>query len=81
MEITLGYIALPGWYLIGSVINANLQSGTDEQQNTHMAWLLHLQHVQLWLLLCYILQQADYVSHIHIQKACRCIKLSSLRNV
>jgi len=81
MEVTLVYIALQGWYWIGSVIIANLLSGTDKQQNTHMAQLLHLQHVQQQPFFCPISQQAHHLSNMHVCKVCRWIKLSLLGDV
>jgi hypothetical protein len=79
MEATLSYLALQGWYNIDLTKVFNQLSTTDKWQNTHRAYLWHLQHSQDEPFFCHVSPQVHYLRETHVWGVCTSIKSTSLR--
>jgi len=81
MEETLLYLTLQGWYDIVSAKVFNLLLAADKQRTMHRAHLLKFHHCQKEPFFCPVSQQVHHRSETHVCGMCRCIILTSLRDV
>jgi len=80
MEETLSYLALQGWYDIGSAKVFNLQSAANKRRNRRRAHHLRLHNCQKEPFFRPVSQQVHHLSESHLCGVCRSIKLTSLRD-
>jgi len=80
MDSTLSYLALQGWYNIGSANVCDLPSTTDTQRSTCRSHLLPLQTIEEEPFIRPVSQQLYHLRETHVRGVCRSIKLISLRD-